>query len=152
MIQEYMSDMPNASLGYRCYFMEGIGSAMDLLKDQVTILTLKIDSMQQTIEYLSNQTTEVLSELKTQGRDKVESLSADASAGWYSQQRSKLNEQMEHKDVLVDVRPDTEQQSGDRPLSPEVQVQRLTAQLTAAYNRIAALEDQLLSKRAISKS
>lgn len=59
---------------------------------------------------------------------------------------------MEHKDVLVDVRfPDTDQQSGDRFLSPEVQVQRLTAQLTAAHNRIAALEDQLLSKRMISK-
>jgi hypothetical protein len=152
MIQEYPSDMPHASLGYRCYLMEGIGSAMDLLKDQVAILALKIDSMQQTIEYLSNQTTEALSELRTQGIERVESSPVDASAGWYSQQRSKLNEQMEHKDVLVDVRfPDTEQQSGDRPLSLEIQVQRLTAQLTAAYNRIAALEDQLLSKRMTSK-
>ena len=74
--------------------------------------------------------------------------SPGANAGWYSQQRSRLDEQMAHKDVLVDVRfPETEQQSGDRLLSPEVQVQRLTAQLTAAYNRIAALEEQLLSKR-----
>jgi hypothetical protein len=32
-------------------------------------------------------------------------------------------------------------------LSPQIQIQRLTAQLTAAYNRIAALEEQLLSKR-----
>jgi hypothetical protein len=32
-------------------------------------------------------------------------------------------------------------------LSPQIQVQRLTAQLTAAYNRIAALEEQLLAKR-----
>lgn len=30
---------------------------------------------------------------------------------------------------------------------PEAQIQRLTAQLTAAYNRIAALEEQLLSRR-----
>jgi hypothetical protein len=152
MIQEYPSEIPHASLGCRCYFMEEIESAMDLLKDQVAILALKIDSMQQTIEYLSNQTTEALSELRAQGIGRVESPSLDASAGWYSQQRSKLNEQMEHKDVLVDVRfPDTEQQSGDRPLSLEIQVQRLTAQLTAAYNRIAALEDQLLSKRMTSK-
>lgn len=152
MIQEYTSEMPNASLGYRCYFMEGIVSAMDLLKDQVAILTLKVDSMHQAIEHLSNQTTEALSELRSQGRERSETSHPDASAGWYSQQRSRLNEQMEHKDVLVDVRfPDTDQQSGDRFLSPEVQVQRLTAQLTAAYNRIAALEDQLLSKRMISK-
>jgi hypothetical protein len=32
-------------------------------------------------------------------------------------------------------------------ITPEIQVQRLTAQLTAAYNRIAALEEQLLSRR-----
>ncbi|GAB4217451.1 MAG: hypothetical protein OHK0012_21940 [Synechococcales cyanobacterium] len=35
--------------------------------------------------------------------------------------------------------------SFDMPL--EGQIQRLTAQLTAAYNRIAALEEQLLSQR-----
>lgn len=125
---------------------------MDLLKDQIAVLTLKVDSMHQAIEHLSNQTTEALSELRSQGRERSETSHPAASAGWYSQQRSRLNEQMEHKDVLVDVRfPDTDQQSGDRFLSPEVQVQRLTAQLTAAHNRIAALEDQLLSKRMISK-
>ncbi|NJR38950.1 MAG: hypothetical protein HC781_09075 [Leptolyngbyaceae cyanobacterium CSU_1_4] len=125
---------------------------MDLLKDQVAILTLKVDSMHQIIEHLSHQTTEVLSELRAQGKELVEAPQLDTSAGWYSQQRSRLNEQMEHKDVLVDVRfPDSEPQSGDRPLSLEVQVQRLTAQLTAAYNRIAALEEQLLSRRMPSK-
>lgn len=36
---------------------------------------------------------------------------------------------------------------GSRTLSPEGQIQRLTAQLTAAYNRIAALEEQLIHKR-----
>jgi hypothetical protein len=35
----------------------------------------------------------------------------------------------------------------EQDLSPQVQIQRLTAQLTAAYNRIAALEEQLLAKR-----
>jgi len=32
-------------------------------------------------------------------------------------------------------------------ISTELQIQRLTAQLTAAYNRIAALEEQLLARR-----
>jgi extradiol dioxygenase family protein len=123
---------------------------MDLLQDQVATLTLKVDSMHQIIEHLSNQATEVLSELKAQRREKVESPQFGISAEWYS--HSRLDEQMEHKDVLVDVRfPEAEQQNGDR-LSQEVQVQRLTAQLTAAYNRIAALEEQLLSKRMASKS
>ncbi len=35
----------------------------------------------------------------------------------------------------------------EQDLSPQIQIQRLTAQLTAAYNRIAALEEQLLAKR-----
>jgi hypothetical protein len=32
-------------------------------------------------------------------------------------------------------------------ITADLQVQRLTAQLTAAYNRIAALEEQLLAQR-----
>jgi hypothetical protein len=35
----------------------------------------------------------------------------------------------------------------EQDLAPQIQIQRLTAQLTAAYNRIAALEEQLLAKR-----
>lgn len=35
----------------------------------------------------------------------------------------------------------------DQELASDLQLQRLTAQLTAAYNRIAALEEQLLSAR-----
>jgi hypothetical protein len=55
---------------------------------------------------------------------------------------------MEHKDVLVDnSRLDNHRQSGEKELAPEIQIQRLTAQLTAAYNRIAALEELLLAQR-----
>jgi DNA transposition AAA+ family ATPase len=133
--------------------MEEIEPAMDLLQDQIAMLTLKVDSMYQTLEQLSQQTTEVVAELKLQGTAKTEPPQFSAHAGWYSQQRSRLDEQMEHKDVLVDVPyPEAEPQGGERLLSPEVQVQRLTAQLTAAYNRIAALEEQLLSKRMASQS
>lgn len=54
---------------------------------------------------------------------------------------------MEHKDVLTDgIYLDMHRQSGDN-ITPEIQIQRLTAQLTAAYNRIAALEEQLLRER-----
>jgi uncharacterized coiled-coil protein SlyX len=41
----------------------------------------------------------------------------------------------------------THHQIEEQDLSPQIQIQRLTAQLTAAYNRIAALEEQLLAKR-----
>ncbi|MGY6530514.1 MAG: hypothetical protein ACXITR_11365 [Cyanobacterium sp.] len=62
-----------------------------------------------------------------------------------------------HKDVLVDK----EQQKPRRfpinshledDISCEDQVQRLTAQLTAAYHRIASLEDQLLANRGIREN
>ncbi|WP_287130203.1 hypothetical protein [Candidatus Cyanaurora vandensis] len=51
------------------------------------------------------------------------------------------------KDILEEEPPVYTFGVNGRPLSPEAQIQRLTAQLTAAYNRIAALEEQLLNKR-----
>jgi hypothetical protein len=38
-------------------------------------------------------------------------------------------------------------QAGERQITTDIQIQRLTAQLTAAYNRIAALEEQLMRQR-----
>ena len=56
---------------------------------------------------------------------------------------------MDHKDILLDdsdthtlIAPEEEPL-----LTTDLQVRRLTAQLTAAYNRIAALEEQLLACR-----
>lgn len=40
----------------------------------------------------------------------------------------------------------------EQSLTPETQIRRLTAQLTAAYNRIAALEEQLLETRIVNYS
>jgi hypothetical protein len=53
------------------------------------------------------------------------------------------------QDVLIDSSgvEISQHQIKEQDLSPQVQIQRLTAQLTAAYNRIAALEEQLLAKR-----
>jgi hypothetical protein len=53
------------------------------------------------------------------------------------------------QDVLIDSSgvEISHHQIKEQDLSPQIQIQRLTAQLTAAYNRIAALEEQLLAKR-----
>ncbi|UFP94032.1 hypothetical protein [Gloeobacter morelensis] len=56
--------------------------------------------------------------------------------------------------AIKDVLPEEEMTSrppsaNGKMLSPEAQIQRLTAQLTAAYNRIAALEDQLMARRSL---
>lgn len=120
---------------------------MDSLQEQITVLSVKVDALHQTIERLGSQITEALSEVKLVTAEKNLPQSGGQTARVLSQVRA-FDKEMEHKDVLSDFSyPELEPQSGERSLSPEVQIQRLTAQLTAAYNRIAALEEQLLSKR-----
>jgi hypothetical protein len=123
---------------------------MDSIQEQVSSLNLKVDALHQTIEQLGDKISNVLSESKTTADNSSVLAGSGFSLGRsYYQSRSRLgNSSMEHKDVLVDsAYPDSDSQSGDRVLAPEIQIQRLTAQLTAAYNRIAALEEQLLSQR-----
>lgn len=120
---------------------------MDLLQEQVSGLNVKVDALQQTVEELRSQTAAILSEVRLTNGDRNHFQSAHQS-GRYSLHSRSFEEEMEHKDVLSDFSyPESESHSGERSLSPEIQIQRLTAQLTAAYNRIAALEEQLLSKR-----
>lgn len=55
---------------------------------------------------------------------------------------------IEHKDILLDNNHSYNENNASEPsLSSDIQIRRLTAQLTAAYNRIAALEEQLLACR-----
>ncbi|MCY7367125.1 MAG: hypothetical protein LH474_03130 [Chamaesiphon sp.] len=53
------------------------------------------------------------------------------------------------QDILIDSSgvEISHRQIKEQDLAPQIQIQRLTAQLTAAYNRIAALEEQLLANR-----
>jgi hypothetical protein len=120
---------------------------MNTLQDQVSVLSMKVEALSERIEQLSSKVSEVVTECKF-GADQIHRSDHHATSGYRSYAAySGLDASMEHKDVLVDSdTPDTSTQ-GERQLSPEIQIQRLTAQLTAAYNRIAALEEQLLSKR-----
>jgi hypothetical protein len=120
---------------------------MDLLHDQMAALNVKVDALHQTVEQLGGQVTEILSEVKLVAADK-NTVQPGIATVRHSYQSRMFDEELEHKDVLSDFTYlEAESQSGERILAPEVQIQRLTAQLTAAYNRIAALEEQLLSKR-----
>ena len=61
---------------------------------------------------------------------------------------SNIDPTLEHKDILSDeITWDKPHQNHEKEFTSELQIQRLTAQLTAAYNRIASLEEQLLSRR-----
>jgi uncharacterized coiled-coil protein SlyX len=120
---------------------------MDSFQEQIVELNAKVDALHQVIEQLSNRITEVFSEVLLVDRSQ-RSPSGTTSGRQSYGQRYGLDTKMDHKDVLSDDDfLESDSHSGERSLSPEVQIQRLTAQLTAAYNRIAALEEQLLSQR-----
>ncbi|MBD2356120.1 hypothetical protein H6G41_16060 [Tolypothrix sp. FACHB-123] len=123
---------------------------MEPLQKQIMTLSYKLDALCQVIEELDNKVSQTLSECSLARTQARESYSENSEALHYHQFKANLNfnPDMEHKDVLSDgIYPDMNRQGGERTISPEIQIQRLTAQLTAAYNRIAALEEQLLRER-----
>lgn len=65
----------------------------------------------------------------------------------YSVLTSDLVEDGSHSFLLDEEMPTVSSRSMGHDIAPEAQIQRLSAQLTAAYNRIAALEEQLLAQR-----
>jgi predicted lipoprotein len=121
---------------------------MDSLQKQLDILSTKVDGLYQLIEQMSARVSEIVSECKL-GADHPSHAESEPVLNYRSYKGvSSLDSSFEHKDVLVDGDSlDAALQNSDRKLSPEIQIQRLTAQLTAAYSRIAALEEQLISQR-----
>ena len=121
---------------------------MDTLQKQINVMNGKIDEMHQLIEQLTGNLSQVVTEIKSSSGNGSSFSSFGGSSGHYYQSVRSTVPSMKHKDVLVDHHSsESSMQSGEKALSPEVQIQRLTAQLTAAYNRIAALEEQLLAQR-----
>ena len=121
---------------------------MDSIQTQVILLTNKIDALHQMIDQVNDQVAALIA---TQACDIDESepkIARFAYGNAPRQSSSRLDSFCEHKDILLDSSYlDLDRQNTETNFSPDVQIQRLTAQLTAAYNRIAALEDQLLASR-----
>ena len=123
---------------------------MDSIQEQVVILTGKVDALHQMIDQVNVRVSEILATVPAQSVDDSDLYVNRSLYGGHSRlNHSILDSAFEHKDVLLDNSyGDLERQGQhDAQLSSEVQIQRLTAQLTAAYNRIAALEEQLLATR-----
>ena len=122
---------------------------MDTLQIQITELRDKVDSLYGLIERISHQ-VQGLSDAK---EEKLERESYFKPSFESSRSMSSLSGdakyRLTHKDVLVDDNSSTNtaNSGSEQTLSPDIQIRRLTAQLTAAYNRIAALEEQLLTYR-----
>jgi hypothetical protein len=123
---------------------------MDAVQKQVIALSHKVDALYQIIEQLSGKVSESLSEIRQTPRQETGYSPSAANVRPHAYHSpSLLDSVMEHKDVLSDGNTEftNSHQNSENVLSADIQVQRLTAQLTAAYNRIAALEEQLLARR-----
>jgi hypothetical protein len=114
---------------------------VDTLQQQLSIISEKIDGLYQQQEILSNQVTTLL-----KGQS-LPSMAPVSSIMESSKEHSDIFRST-HRDILTDQEPIMIQDHGNnKPMSQELQMQRLMAQLTAAYNRIAALEEQLIAQR-----
>jgi hypothetical protein len=122
---------------------------MDPIQEQVTMLTDKVDALHQMIDQVNGQVSSILALANPQTIDDGDVLIQDSTADYgLHPVHSPLDIVSEHKDVLLDSNYlDLDRHHNETNLSKDVQIQRLTAQLTAAYNRIAALEEQLLATR-----
>jgi hypothetical protein len=120
---------------------------MEALQKQIIILSNKIDAIYVLLEQLDRKVSNCTGEKETTDRDSflLELKKAENS----NFNDIIIDPSLEHKDVLIDdnYRPKSDRCIENSELTADIQIQRLTAQLTAAYHRIAALEDQLLSKR-----
>ncbi|AFZ34243.1 hypothetical protein Sta7437_0648 [Stanieria cyanosphaera PCC 7437] len=124
---------------------------MDTLQLQIREINQKIDQLHQMVERLSSQVNTLMAAKQKHSEPIAYSLAAvsqlsNKSAGSHYETG---DYSLAHKDILVD--DDRSQPNPtatkEQELSPDIQIRRLTAQLTAAYNRIAALEEQLLTYR-----
>lgn len=124
---------------------------MASIQDQVVRLTDKVDSLYSMVDRVSEQVTAILASSQLTMDGSNDDFRVGYGTGTPVQTRHNLtllDTVCEHKDILVDSSySDLDRQSTEPHFSQDIQIQRLTAQLTAAYNRIAALEEQLLAAR-----
>lgn len=122
---------------------------MNGLHQDIIALDRKIDRLSVTVEQLRQQIAVLIA--RDQERHRATTpLNLAPKPKPQTPQTKHWQSVMGHKDVLMDE-SDWEQIFEIKPepqvISSELQVRRLTAQVTAAYNRIAALEEQLLAHR-----
>jgi hypothetical protein len=149
---------------------------MESIQQQITTLTQKVDRLYQVIDRLHEQMSQHLETKPSDAQEPAQPQRGGTGAGHPSREDIQRLRQsggkyrnsgygdlpgsssyrqdtsewiVSQQDVLIDSSGMEigHHQIERQDLSPQIQIQRLTAQLTAAYNRIAALEEQLLAKR-----
>jgi hypothetical protein len=124
---------------------------MNALQVQINEINQKVDQLREIVQQLGNHLTVVstadVATLPALAPVIVPERVAVASRPVPSPlPESKVSE---HKDIISDEYMDSSFffPGSDAFMTADIQICRLTAQLTAAYNRIAALEEQLIARR-----
>ena len=134
---------------------------MEILKMQVDSLTRKVDMIYAMIEEIN---AKLSLELNTRSMQNYQARISDNFMTEYLMVEDELEDDLSNNypNNYSNNYPSNYQRDNrvrgmertvgngldtDQELAGDLQLQRLTAQLTAAYNRIAALEEQLLSNR-----
>lgn len=128
---------------------------MDILQKQLLALDCKVDALHKLVEQLSHRLNIALTQSSTTLLPLTLPETLPPPSPFPAMVQASLETEedafLSHKDVLPDTQRGREHipdyNMTEQSLSPELQVRRLTAQVTAAYNRIAALEEQLLAQR-----
>lgn len=127
--------------------------AIDVVQKQMRDLTTKVDSLHGLVEKLTEQVSAIaVAQDKSIADGAVQNGGLDPTQvelpPVVSAARTSMDATMNHKDILNDeTYLEGDKLSNTSSMSPEIQIQRLTAQLTAAYNRMAVLEEQILACR-----
>ncbi|AFY38868.1 hypothetical protein Lepto7376_2597 [[Leptolyngbya] sp. PCC 7376] len=112
--------------------------------NHVLELKRQLDHLYQTVEQLQDS-------VPTNGEvsiDELTQLMPQLSNETLGLEMNVGNNNFHHKDILFDETALLEGHPvDDKAMTPDIQIKRLTAQLTVAYKRIAQLEEQLLSRQ-----
>jgi hypothetical protein len=127
---------------------------MQPVEKQIEILAHKVDDVYQILDRLHHHLLVDTSDQGQQSAAAIEEnlylIATEHRDDQYlpAANLAKSSDWLLHQDVLVDHQGvEAVPQQSNVYLSPQSQIQRLTAQLTVAYSRIAVLEEQLLSQR-----
>jgi hypothetical protein len=114
------------------------------VETKIELLTSRVDDVYHILDRLhqhllpdTSRPEIVAKVVKAQPQQSFPKIDIQESADW-----------LIHQDVLVDNETSSYRHQ-ETMLSPQSQIQRLTAQLTVAYSRIAALEEQLLARQRV---
>ncbi|MEB3279148.1 MAG: hypothetical protein VKK42_09555 [Lyngbya sp.] len=123
---------------------------MDSLNQQVVALNHKVDRLYEIVMQINDRVGELIASETSAQTPGLNSNLEPADNLSLTRQQFSLESRLEHKDILSDdnyIATKSMVHREEPSITADIQIQRLTAQLTAAYNRIAALEERLLSQR-----